>query len=357
MDDVATLMMDDHSEIANIPSNYARIIGRELGLNIRDIPSLLQFSQLSAEQFMQDDTLLSSRQLIQILQNSLSLSKTPDFYLNLGKRLTPTTHGLMGFLVNNSPNLLMALNAFKTFLPTRISFAHVSLEFTADTVICSLDFTIPISSAVNRMLNEVCVVVLYECAEFIIGRPLHEARAYFSHAEPDYKHLYKHYLPSPFSFSADQIQVEIPLSVCEIANASSNHENYLLAMRQCEILLQELTPTQENIVFKIQKMMLSQPFNELNEEKIAAALFINKRTLARKLAQDQTSFRQLSDEIKSRQAAHYLCKTELSVEAIASILNYHDSANFRRAFKRWFNMTPSEYRQSNGQLSGKVKGR
>ncbi|WP_223268800.1 AraC family transcriptional regulator [Marinobacter nauticus] len=26
-------------------------------------------------------------------------------------------------------------------------------------------------------------------------------------------------------------------------------------------------------------------------------------------------------------------------------MNYHDSANFRRAFKRWFGVTPDEYRK------------
>jgi AraC-like DNA-binding protein len=35
----------------------------------------------------------------------------------------------------------------------------------------------------------------------------------------------------------------------------------------------------------------------------------------------------------------------MSVEAIAALLNYHDSANFRRAFKRWFQVSPDQYRQ------------
>jgi AraC-like DNA-binding protein len=26
-------------------------------------------------------------------------------------------------------------------------------------------------------------------------------------------------------------------------------------------------------------------------------------------------------------------------------LNYHDSANFRRAFKRWYHCPPNEYRE------------
>ena len=57
-----------------------------------------------------------------------------------------------------------------------------------------------------------------------------------------------------------------------------------------------------------------------------------------------TSFRKIRDLILSKQASNYLLDSELSVDAIATLLNYHDSANFRRAFKRWFNMSPSAYR-------------
>lgn len=100
--------MNESLDIANIPSNYARMIGRELELNIRELPQLLQFTQLSPEQLMHDETLFTARQFVQVLQNSAVLTIHSDFGLRLGKRLTPTTHGAMGFLVNNSPNLLYA---------------------------------------------------------------------------------------------------------------------------------------------------------------------------------------------------------------------------------------------------------
>jgi AraC-like DNA-binding protein len=73
---------------------------------------------------------------------------------------------------------------------------------------------------------------------------------------------------------------------------------------------------------------------------------MSKRTLARKLKRENSSFRQIREEVLSRQAASYLCDSQMSVEAIATLLNYHDTASFRRAFKRWFGLTPDQYRQS-----------
>lgn len=340
-------LTDDGWNIKNIPSSYVRMIGRELGLSIRELPQLLQYSGLSTDQLMQDETLITARQLVQILQNSMALSEHADFGLRLGKRLTPTTHGAMGFLVNNSPNLLIALKAFKEFVPTRISFARLDLEYTQHVVTISLHFDIHLSQEIYRVLSETCAVILYECAEFIVGRPIHEAQIFFAHQKPDYSQNYSHFLPCNPLFSAPSIKVEFPLSLCEIPNASANQDSYMLAMRQCESMLQQLKPAQQSYVYHIQKMMLSSSLHELNEENIAAALFMSKRTLARKLVHDGTSFREIRDSILSKQASSYLLDSELSIEVIATLLNYHDSANFRRAFKRWFHISPSEYRFKN----------
>lgn len=338
-------LLDGYSEVADIPSNYARMIGRELGLSIRELPQLLQFTQLSTEQILHDETLLTAQQLVQILQNSLTLSKYADFGLRLGKRLTPTTHGAMGFLVNSSPNLLIALKAFRDFIPTRISFARVNIEYTEYTVNVFLHFDVQLSADIHRLLSETCIVIFFECAEFIVGRHIDEAQIHFAHKEPHYSQNYMHYLSGHCHFSAAELKVEFPLDLCEIPNASANHESYMLAMRQCESMLQQIKPAQQGYIYHIQKIMLSSSLQEQSEEQIAAALFMSKRTLARKLALDGTSFREIRNSILSKQASDYLLESNICIDAISSLLNYHDSANFRRAFKRWFGMTPSEYRK------------
>lgn len=74
--------------------------------------------------------------------------------------------------------------------------------------------------------------------------------------------------------------------------------------------------------------MLSYPLGQLSEEDLAAALFMNKRTLARRLVKENTSYRLIRDRILSEKASSYLHDPQISVEAIASLLNYHDSAIF-----------------------------
>jgi AraC-like DNA-binding protein len=336
---------DLSSNIACIPSNYSRLIARVLELQVRDLPELLALTQLSIEQFMQEDTLLTSRQQIQILNNSLRLSKDEAFGLRLGSRLTPSTHGSMGFLVNSSPNLLTALKAFQTYSPTRMSFTRLELVTNNEWLECYYYIDLDVSADVRRCLAEASAMILFEFAEFIVGRPLDEAITSFSYSEPLYSDRYSDFLPGQFEFSTPHIMVKIPLDLCQVPNVSANHESYLLALRQCETMLAQLLSNKHTSKYKVQKMMLSNPSGALSEEDAAAALFISKRTLARRLQQEGTAFRKIRNEILSQQAAAYLRDSHISVEAIAALLNYHDSANFRRAFKRWFQLSPDQYRQ------------
>ena len=98
-------------------------------------------------------------------------------------------------------------------------------------------------------------------------------------------------------------------------------------------------------------MMLSHPPGILSEDEAAARLFIGKRTLARRLQKEGTGFRKIRDEILSQQAMDYLRDSNMPVDAIAALLNYHDSSNFRRAFRRWFKKTPDQFRQELNQAS------
>lgn len=333
---------------ADIPSNYSRLIARELGLTARQLPRLLRGTGLDIEQLLSEDSLLTADQQIRILRNALELSGEPEFGLRLGTRLTPATHGAMGFVANSSPDLFAALQAIHTFLPTRASFIQVQVRQVEDSLECLVNFQVSLDEDVERCLADTVVKAFFEIGEFIVGRPLYDAEVFFAHPAPAYHAVYPDYLPGRIHFGCNYLKFNLPMALCRKPNASANHENYRLALQQCESMLARLQTRELDYSTRIKKMMLSRPPGTLSEDEAAAALFMSKRTLARKLKQENIGFRQIRDEILSRQAAGYLCDSRLSIEAIATLLNYHDIASFRRAFKRWFGQPPNQYRQSAG---------
>jgi len=345
LSDDALATQETMSNIACIPSNYSRLMARVLGLQVRELPRLLALTALTVEQFMQEDLMLTAQQQIQILHNCLKMSDDEAFGLQLGNRLTPSTHGAMLFLANSSPNLLMALKGIQTYLPTRMNFSRLELVLEDEWLECRYYIDLEVDSDIRRCLCEASAIIFFQCAEVIIGRPLDEAISSFSHDEPHYSQRYTDSIPGAVSFGSAQVMVRIPMQLCQTPNVSANHENYLLALQQCDKVLAQLNSKKGSCEYQIQKMMLSHPPGVLSEEEAAAALFVSKRTLARRLKAEGSGFRQIRDEILSQQASGYLRDSIMSVEAIAALLNYHDSANFRRAFKRWFRLTPDQYRQ------------
>lgn len=331
-------------ELACIPSNYSRLIARELELQIADLPTLLDMTNLTIEQFMQEDTLFTSLQQIQIIKNGLRLSGDDVFGLRLGHRLTLPTHGALGFLAMSSPNLQIALKAFQKYLNTRLRFVRVEIVTNEDWLECYCYFDADLNEEVNRCSSEAFVKVIFDCAEFIIGQPLSEGVACFPYVEPEYIKRYSDYLPGELAFSETHLKVRIPFCLSQLPSTSTNHENYLFAMQQCEMMQSQLLSKGYTCKYQVQKMMLSYPPGVLSEDEAAAKLFIGKRTLARRLKKEGTGFRKIRDEVLSQQAIDYLRDTNMSIDAVADLLNYHDSANFRRAFKRWFQQTPDQYR-------------
>jgi len=98
---------------------------------------------------------------------------------------------------------------------------------------------------------------------------------------------------------------------------------------------------------KVKNEMLRQlPGGEPTPKAIAEPLCVSVRNLQRKLKSEGTSFSVLLSEIRQQFAKEYLAQQYRSCTEVAYMLGFSDPSNFNRAFRRWFNQTPSQYRES-----------
>lgn len=79
-------------------------------------------------------------------------------------------------------------------------------------------------------------------------------------------------------------------------------------------------------------------------ESAADALGISVRTLQRRLESVRVSYRDLIDLVRRELAKQYMEDPSLTQVDIAFLLGYAEQSTFHRAFRRWFEMTPGEYR-------------
>jgi len=79
---------------------------------------------------------------------------------------------------------------------------------------------------------------------------------------------------------------------------------------------------------------------------VARHLAIAPRTLQRRLAAKGVSYQQVVDDVRRDAAERLLADPSLAVSQIGYLLGFSEPSAFHRAFKRWHDVTPQEYRQT-----------
>lgn len=78
---------------------------------------------------------------------------------------------------------------------------------------------------------------------------------------------------------------------------------------------------------------------------VAEELNLSKRTLQRRLQQQDVSFAELRDQLRFHYSIDYLIKQHLSIDSISASLDFSDRTSFTNAFKRWTGLSPSTFRK------------
>ncbi len=84
---------------------------------------------------------------------------------------------------------------------------------------------------------------------------------------------------------------------------------------------------------------------EANADAACRALRLSRRTLQRRLKEEKTCFQKALQEVRALLAVNYLSDSRLQSLEIAMLLGYSNISTFTTAFKSWYDMPPSEYRQ------------
>ena len=81
---------------------------------------------------------------------------------------------------------------------------------------------------------------------------------------------------------------------------------------------------------------------------VSARLFTSNRTLKRRLQQCGTSFQELRDAARHRDALRLMENPDMEIQQVAAVLGYKDPPSFTRAFRRWTGQAPTQARSGRG---------
>lgn len=111
-----------------------------------------------------------------------------------------------------------------------------------------------------------------------------------------------------------------------------------------ELMGVEPMKTMEDAVIAL--LETSSATGSLTAGNIAKLLGVESWTLRRALKEEGTSFRELRNRFIARKACLLVADTNLPVEKIGDQLGYREPKSFRRAFKSWTGVSPSDFRKS-----------
>ena len=174
-----------------------------------------------------------------------------------------------------------------------------------------------------------------------------------THKKPDNAYLYEDHDVHNIRFEQPKLSFSVKQRFLDRPNPAFDRQRHWEAMEHCQPYLNrppESTSTQsiQKIYHYISHCIMPKEKPEILSPSIQEAarkMNLSESTLRRELSGHDTNFKECLEESRVAFASAYLKYTKFSVNEIAYRTAYTDTANFRRAFKKWFNMSPVDYRK------------
>jgi AraC-like DNA-binding protein len=242
-------------------------------------------------------------------------------------------------------NLGQVLNFFTRYYYIQIPTLNIQRADDAQSVILTFARD-EVPGSVMRYGIEVIFSALYTNLKILLNDITFPVSFCFDIAEPDLnaRSSYRKYLGSDIQFNSDIPKIKFPKSHLNKPIVFSNPLMQRYYAKECERQLNSLLLPQDTVT-SVHRLLTATPGYFPTMEQIALQMHVSERTLRRKLDQQGTSYREILDDIRKEQVKALLENSQASIEHIAALMNYSDPANFRRAFKKWMQLSPAAYRK------------
>jgi AraC-like DNA-binding protein len=142
-----------------------------------------------------------------------------------------------------------------------------------------------------------------------------------------------------FGAGADEILFAREVRNVRVANADPYLSRILIAF--CEQAMAQRRASRGSFSTSVENAIAAAlPHGKARANVIAKELGLSQRTLARRLAMEQTSFSRLVNGLRRELAARYMKEEGLPISQIAWLLGYQEVGAFSHAFKRWTGKAP-----------------
>ncbi len=311
------------------------------------IEAWLQQHQLSTETVYSVETKIAPEQFDELIQQALSQGNMHHIGLTIGRKLQIAHHGTFGLALLNCETIEQMIKFVQQYLVIRIPFIEINIVHKHDQVLVLAkdthwqgDLHRFVIEAVSGAMFNIFMALQQKVPTLSIDC------LFFDYPKPQYIEKYNMFSPTVLEFDRAYCGVAINEKLLNQKIPNVDKLGFIQAQQACEQELQKWLQF-ASVSGKVQQCLMQKQFLRASLESVAQQLNISTRTLHRQLKQEGNSFKKIQERHQASIARECLLVYGYSVSQTAANLGFDDVANFRRAFKRWYSCTPSDFLDKN----------
>ncbi|SAK58689.1 AraC family transcriptional regulator [Caballeronia calidae] len=305
----------------------------------------LRGSGVSVDALQDASVLTSIGQYAAVCKNALSLSRDPSTPFKVGGKLHLSAYGMYGYALMSCLSLR---DYFKLGVKYhRLATPMVAIEWTEYPDRMVWTFPDAFMSSPSKELREFVIEQQYTQhvthLQDVAGGVCPPLKACFSYPAPAHANIYPDYLGCPCYFDQEQCELIYDSAILDRKPQLAHQLTSTLLQETCDRLIGQ-AKTSSGVSGEVYQILMSTPGVFPGMETVAETMHMTTRTLRRRLEAESTSFLAIVDDVRRSLALEYLKTTKMSTDDVAMLLGFSDTANFRRALKRWTGKGPGELR-------------
>jgi len=167
---------------------------------------------------------------------------------------------------------------------------------------------------------------------------------HIEYPEPQNVERYQQFFNCPVIFDSTFNGLVLNNQYIEQPLADACISSYLQAQQLCQSELQNLQQNQDWQSKVVEKVSHNLVGNMPDINQVAALLGTSAWTLRRRLYNENTNYQSIMDKTRKGLALSYVRDTQLAFSEISYLLGFATPAAFYKAFRRWTDNTPKNYR-------------
>ena len=271
-----------------------------------------------------------------------------DFALSVAEHFHPGTFHVLGYAMMSSNTLKDALTRVAQYKRVvsntcELSVKEKDTDLIFEMQIFSYQDTDRLVLSRDSVLAFLGTIIKFSRA--LVGQDFKAKKLFFCYPKPDFDTQFIN------DFFGCDIEFNAPHSGLVLDKHKANEAligaNPLITQTHEKLLNEFLSRiNKDDLIQQVRtKIYDFLPLGTPSQSDIASELGLSLRNLQRKLNEKGSSFKDILEDTRKRLAIDYLKQSHLSLGEVSYLVGFSNLSNFNRAFKRWTELTPGEFRQ------------